>query len=345
MSDWSSFQDDKKRMDDWRTFLTESKSPQKIEEIEWFGAKKRREKAALKTDRKLAKTTWGMETWAQEQDEERRKKKKKYAPKKLVKDYRSHIGKDEKGTWARIMRDSGIDIDELLEWIHWRFEKGFSNEEMQKIEKLRAERDAPVEDDDDDSGLGPVEIPDPADDWSDEQWNTWGEENADRWIAFNDLGPLPAAESQKWDAWKEGLPDIAAAAWRRGFKKPPEVDEEDPGEEADGKPWYTRAAEKVRGERFPTSEKFLWLREMADVVRARVPEHAKKVPSRPMPNWLVRLLALFMDEMKQIKGELGNVRDVSGKHTEQVLGYSFIPAEQTIEDTVRSLFAKGIVKP
>ncbi|MGY8974048.1 MAG: NAD-dependent epimerase/dehydratase family protein [Sphingomonadales bacterium] len=104
-------------------------------------------------------------------------------------------------------------------------------------------------------------------------------------------------------------------------------------------------AEKVRGERFPTSEKFLWLREMADVVRARAPEHAGKVPSRPMPNWLVRLLALFMDEMKQIKGELGNVRDVSGKHTEQVLGYSFIPAEQTIEDTVRSLFAKGIVKP
>jgi hypothetical protein len=48
--------------------------------------------------------------------------------------------------------------------------------------------------------------------------------------------------------------------------------------------------------------------------------------------------------MRQIKGELGNVRDVSGKHTEEKLGYRFIPAEQTLEDTVRSLVAKGIVR-
>ncbi len=103
-------------------------------------------------------------------------------------------------------------------------------------------------------------------------------------------------------------------------------------------------AQKVRGERFPTSQKFLWLREMAEIVRTRVPEHAGKVPGRAMPDWLVKILALFMDEMKQIKGELGNVRDVSGKHTEDVLGFTFIPAEQTLEDTVRSLVEKGIVK-
>ena len=62
-----------------------------------------------------------------------------------------------------------------------------------------------------------------------------------------------------------------------------------------------------------------------------------------MPNWLVHMLAPFMDEMKQVRGELGNVRDVSGRHTEEVLGFTFIAAEQTLEDTVRSLAAKGIV--
>ena len=55
------------------------------------------------------------------------------------------------------------------------------------------------------------------------------------------------------------------------------------------------------------------------------------------------MLAPFMDEMKQVRGELGNVRDVSGRHTEEVLGFTFIAAEQTLEDTVRSLVAKGIV--
>ncbi len=104
-------------------------------------------------------------------------------------------------------------------------------------------------------------------------------------------------------------------------------------------------AKSVRGERFPTSEKFLWLREMAEIIRQRVPEYAGRVPRRAMPDWLVRVLALFLDEMKQVRGELGNVRDVCGKHTEEVLGMAFIPAEQTLEDTVRSLVAKGIVRP
>ena len=103
-------------------------------------------------------------------------------------------------------------------------------------------------------------------------------------------------------------------------------------------------AKQVRDQRFPTGQKFLWLREMAAIIRQRVPEHAGKVPHRAMPNWLVRVLALFLDEMKQIKSELGNVRDVSGKHTEDVLGMRFIPAEETLEATIRSLVAKGIVK-
>lgn len=103
-------------------------------------------------------------------------------------------------------------------------------------------------------------------------------------------------------------------------------------------------AETVRGERFPTSQKFLWIREMADTIRARVPQHAGKVPTRRMPDWLAKFLALFMPEMRQIKGELGNVRDVSGRHTEEKLGFTYIPAEQTLEDTVKSLVEKGIVK-
>ncbi|WP_428027966.1 NAD-dependent epimerase/dehydratase family protein [Altererythrobacter sp.] len=103
-------------------------------------------------------------------------------------------------------------------------------------------------------------------------------------------------------------------------------------------------AEKVRGERFPTSTKFLWIAEMADVLRQRAPEIAGKVPTRRMPDWLVHVLSVFMPEMKQIKPELGNVRDVSGRHSEEVLGFTFIPAEQTLEDTARSLVQLGIVE-
>jgi len=100
----------------------------------------------------------------------------------------------------------------------------------------------------------------------------------------------------------------------------------------------------VRGERFPTSQRFMWLDEMAESIRQSAPDLARKVPRHRMPDWLVKLLALFMPEMRQIKSELGNMRDVSGRHTEDRLGLTFTPAERTLEDTVRSLVQKGIVK-
>ena len=139
MSNWSSFKSDKKHMDDWRTFLTESKSPQKIEEIEWFGAKKRREKAALGTDKKLADGRWlgPLDRWVAKTKNVDKARLKKYR-----KDFLEGKYVASWANWAKVMRQSDIDIDELLEWIHWRFEKGFSGEEIQKIEKLRTERDA-----------------------------------------------------------------------------------------------------------------------------------------------------------------------------------------------------------
>jgi len=103
-------------------------------------------------------------------------------------------------------------------------------------------------------------------------------------------------------------------------------------------------ADKIAGERFPTATKFMWMAEMGEVLRSRAPDLAKKVATRKMPDWVVKMLAPFVPAMKQVKGELGNVRDVSGKHTEEVLGFTFIDPEQTLEDTLRSLVDHGIVK-
>lgn len=103
-------------------------------------------------------------------------------------------------------------------------------------------------------------------------------------------------------------------------------------------------AETVRDGRYAAAADFMWIMDMADALRQRAPALAKKTPKRRMPDMMVRFLALFMPEMKQVKGELGNVRDVSGAHAEKTFGFTYIPAEQTIEDTARSLVEKGIVK-
>ncbi|MEM1053392.1 MAG: NAD-dependent epimerase/dehydratase family protein, partial [Pseudomonadota bacterium] len=71
----------------------------------------------------------------------------------------------------------------------------------------------------------------------------------------------------------------------------------------------------VRDGRFPLQEKFLWLREMSAILRERAPELASKAPSRGMPDFLVKLLSPFLDEMKTLKNELGKTRDVDGSHS------------------------------
>ena len=103
--------------------------------------------------------------------------------------------------------------------------------------------------------------------------------------------------------------------------------------------------DKVRGERFAASCRFMWVSEMAEILRERLPEaRAKKIPKRRMPGFMVSILAMFMPEMRQVKRNAGKRRDVSGAHVAEALGFTYIPADQTIVDTVDSLFDQGVVK-
>ncbi|MEM1194931.1 MAG: NAD-dependent epimerase/dehydratase family protein [Pseudomonadota bacterium] len=103
-------------------------------------------------------------------------------------------------------------------------------------------------------------------------------------------------------------------------------------------------ADKVRGERFAVSHSFVWMRDMADTLRSRVPEHSAKVPTRRMPSFVVRLLAPFLSDIRQVRTELGKTRDVEGSKASKVLGFDYISAQDSIEATARSLVETGVVK-
>lgn len=103
-------------------------------------------------------------------------------------------------------------------------------------------------------------------------------------------------------------------------------------------------AKKVKDGRFPMQEKFLWLKEMSESLRTRAPELAKKAPKRSMPDFMVKMLAPFMDEMKTLKSELGKTRDVDGSHTAETFGLDYITAEDSLEASARSLAQHGILK-
>lgn len=105
------------------------------------------------------------------------------------------------------------------------------------------------------------------------------------------------------------------------------------------------SAEKIWGERFiGSSGDFQTFADVARILRERLGPQARKVPTRRMPDWAVRLLALVMPPARQLLGELGRVRATSSANARQVLDWRPRPPEEAIVDCARSLIEHGIVK-
>ncbi|UYV14569.1 NAD-dependent epimerase/dehydratase family protein [Porphyrobacter sp. ULC335] len=100
----------------------------------------------------------------------------------------------------------------------------------------------------------------------------------------------------------------------------------------------------LAGERFLGAGQFLTALEIAGVLRARLGDQARKAPTRPMPDWVVNILALFNAEVRGIKTEIGKIRHVDASHAKQRLGWTMRSVEDTIEDCGNSLIAHGVVK-
>jgi nucleoside-diphosphate-sugar epimerase len=98
------------------------------------------------------------------------------------------------------------------------------------------------------------------------------------------------------------------------------------------------------GQRYIAAGPFFWMRDIARVLRERIPAGARKVPRRTLPNWLVRLSATFDPVVRDRLFELGKLRPVSADKAKRELGWVPRPNEDAIVDTAESLFAQGLVK-
>lgn len=104
-------------------------------------------------------------------------------------------------------------------------------------------------------------------------------------------------------------------------------------------------APNMAGERFIASGRFVKLREVADILRAKLGPEARKVTTRNVPDWLVRIAAHFNPLARAVVGELGSVRNQDASHAKAVLGWQTRPIEESIVETARCLIDLGIVKP
>lgn len=100
----------------------------------------------------------------------------------------------------------------------------------------------------------------------------------------------------------------------------------------------------MAGERFIASGRFMKLREMAEVLRRELGADARRVSTREVPDWAVRMVALFHAVARAVVGELGAERHQSADHARQVLGWQTRPEAESIVDAARSLLALGLVR-
>ena len=102
-------------------------------------------------------------------------------------------------------------------------------------------------------------------------------------------------------------------------------------------------APEAGGQRFVAITKFLWMADVGQVLRERLGDSASKVPTRTVPDLLVRAMALFDGEIRSVLGSLGKSTEFSSEKARSTLGWSPRPIEDTIAETGESLVEHGVV--
>jgi nucleoside-diphosphate-sugar epimerase len=101
----------------------------------------------------------------------------------------------------------------------------------------------------------------------------------------------------------------------------------------------------AKGERFlAVAGDFMSMQEIAKVLKARMGAAAKRVPTRQIPNWVVRLAALRDPAVKQVIPELGKYKNATSEKARRVLGWSPRSREDAIVATAESLVRLGLLK-
>ncbi|RZJ06218.1 MAG: NAD-dependent epimerase/dehydratase family protein [Rubrivivax sp.] len=103
------------------------------------------------------------------------------------------------------------------------------------------------------------------------------------------------------------------------------------------------APASMADERFIACGGFLWLREIAAMLRAELGEHARKVPTLEMPDWAVRLVGRVSPVVRAAASELGSVRHQDSSHARDVLGWVPRPQRETVIATARDLASLGVL--
>lgn len=101
----------------------------------------------------------------------------------------------------------------------------------------------------------------------------------------------------------------------------------------------------AKGERFlATAGDFMSMSEVAKVLKSRLGPAAKRVPTRELPNWMVRLAAFRDPAVRLILPELGKVKNGTNEKAKRLLAWQPRSNEEAIVATAESMMQLGLLK-
>ncbi len=102
---------------------------------------------------------------------------------------------------------------------------------------------------------------------------------------------------------------------------------------------------RAKGERFlATAGDFMTFREIALTLKSRLGEAARRVPTRVLPNWLLRVASLADPTVRQITPELGKAKNATSEKARRMLGWAPRSREDALVATAESLMLLRLLK-
>jgi nucleoside-diphosphate-sugar epimerase len=101
----------------------------------------------------------------------------------------------------------------------------------------------------------------------------------------------------------------------------------------------------AKGERFlAAAGDFMSVVEVAKVLKSHLGPAAKRVPTKELPNWLVRLASFRDPAIRLILPELGKMKNTTNEKAKRILGWAPRSNEEAVLATAQSMMRLGLLK-
>ena len=100
---------------------------------------------------------------------------------------------------------------------------------------------------------------------------------------------------------------------------------------------------KVGGRRLIVGKEVKKLVELSQIMAEAMPEYAKKVPKKELPNFMVKLISYIDSSAKTMIPDLGIMMQTDSTYAEDLLGLKFKGAKDFINENAKSVVKLGLV--